>query len=91
MDKYPKEIRLITGVIMEVIKKNMGVILNILTLITCICTIAFAWGKMDTKINNTENRQAKIESAVICTDASIRDIFFKLGVLEGKIDNLNRR
>jgi len=76
---------------MEVIKRNIGTVLNILTLITCICTIAFAWGKMDTKINNTENRQVKIESAVICTDASIRDIFFKLGVLEGKIDNLNRR
>jgi len=75
---------------MEVVKKNIGVILNILTLITCICTFAFMWGKMDTRINNIENQQLKVESAIICTDASIRDIFFKLGVLEGKIDRLNR-
>lgn len=73
---------------MEQFKKNMPIILNLLTLLTCFCGIAFGWGKINTKVDNIENRQFKIESAVICNEACQREIFFKLGVLEGKIDAL---
>ena len=53
--------------------------------------MAFAWGKMDTRIGNTENRVTKMESAIICTDMGIRDIIFKLGTLEGKVDIVIRK
>ena len=73
---------------MDVVKKNISIILNIITLLTCFCGIAFGWGKVNTKVDNIENRQLRIEAAIICTESSQRDIFFKLGVLEGKIDRL---
>lgn len=75
---------------MESIKKNIPIILNMITLLTCFCGIAFGWGKMNTRVDSIENKQLKIESAIIGTEMCQREIFFKLGVLEGKIDALNR-
>lgn len=73
---------------MEPIKRNLPIILNMITLLTCFCGIAFGWGKMNTRVDNIENRQVKLESAIMGSEVCQREIFFKLGVLEGKIDAL---
>lgn len=75
---------------MESFKKNILTVLNIITLIGCFCSLAFGWGKMDTRINNVENQQAEMKAAIICIQTSIGDILFKMGNVEGKIDNLKK-
>lgn len=75
---------------MESIKKNIPIILNMITLLACFCSLAFGWGKINTRVDSIENRQLKLETAIIGTEMCQREIFFKLGVLEGKIDALKK-
>ncbi len=76
---------------MDKIKKNITVIVNVITLLIVICTAIYGYGRLNARVDNIEIKQNRMELHDIEINKNYYSIIYKLGKIESKINILVKR
>lgn len=76
---------------MDTLKKNLVVLVNIVTLLVVFCTAIYGYGRLNARVDSVETRQDKTELSDIEIKRDCQSIMFKLGKIEGKIDTILKK
>jgi len=71
---------------MEKVKNNLALIINLVTLITCLCSITYGWGVINTQVLESKKQIDKLEQSIVTINQNMSTLLLKIGMLEGKID-----